>query len=380
MVCHPCGRFHFLPEGSSLVDGCIIMNGTTPLMTIIQKTKTLPPQHSPTKPTLPPFCIYHTMNLLLLLTLLSSVFYAPATSTATASHDTTTLVNSHKMRQQATNGIISTVAGKEDDFGYSGDGGAATAAELFDPMALAIDATGSYFIGDFTNDVVRKVTTSTGIISTVAGVKGQDGFSGDGGPATSASFSDIRGLAVDANGNLYIADSSNNRIRKVILSSGIVSTVAGTGVSADTGDGGAATAATLSNPTDVAVDVPGNVYIADSANGKIRKITISTGIITTVAGGGQGVLDNIPATSAIFTLPSGIAFDIIGNMYILVTSPNPDLTTTSEELIKKISVSTGIITTIAGRGTVETASGIAASTAALTNPTKIAVEIGRAHV
>ena len=220
------------------------------------------------------------MNLPLLLKLLCSVFYASATSTATASHDTTTLVNSHKMRQQATNGIISTVAGMETTFGYSGDGGAATAANLNDPVALAIDATGSYFIGDSNNDVVRKVTASTGIISTVAGVYGENGFSGDGGPATSAQFSDIKGVAVDANGNLYIADSNNKRIRKVILSSGIISTIAGTDIAGNTGDGGAATAATLSDPTDVAVDVPGNVYIADSANGRIRKVTISTGIIT----------------------------------------------------------------------------------------------------
>ena len=308
------------------------------------------------------------MNLFALITLLLSVALALATSTTTASHDTTTLVNSHGVRQQATNGIISTVAGTKDEAGFSGDGGLATAAKLSGPTPLAVDSTGSYFIGS-TSNVVRKVTASTGIISTVAGVNGKSGFGGDGGPATSASFDSIKGVAVDANGNLYIADSNNHRIRKVILSNGIVSTVAGTGVSSSTGDDGAATAATLSNPTDVAVDVPGNVYIADSSNGKIRKITISTGIITTVAGGGQqsgGLVDNILATNAYFSSTTGIAFDTTGNMYILVASANL-------ASIKKVTLSTGIITTVAG-GEDETVSGIAATKALLSSPTKIAVD------
>ena len=173
-----------------------------------------------------------------------------------------------RIRKVNTSGIISTVVGTGGS-GFSGDGGLAIAASLNDPNALAFDASGNLYIADFDNQRIRKVSTS-GIISTVAGT-GISGFSGDGGAATAASLNSPNAVAFDASGNFYIADGGNERIRKV-NTSGIISTVAGTGVSGFSGDGGAATAASLNLPSAVAVDVSGNLYIADFDNQRIRKV------------------------------------------------------------------------------------------------------------
>ena len=154
------------------------------------------------------------MNFLPLLTLLYAVVLALVSETTTASHETTVSVNGHGMHQQATNGIISTVAGNKEKAGFSGDGGAATAAELRGPLGIAIDSTGNYFIADSLSNVVRKVSASTGIITTVAGT-GTKAFGGDGGPATSATFNFISAVALDADGNMYMSDLNNHRIRKV---------------------------------------------------------------------------------------------------------------------------------------------------------------------
>jgi len=227
--------------------------------------------------------------------------------------------------------------------GYSGDGGAATSAELNAPNDVAVDSAGNIYIADTLNDRIRKVTVSTGIITTVAG-NGAGGYSGDGGSATSAEIFQPDGLAVDSAGNIYIADTFNYRVRKVTKSTGIISTVAGDGTYGYSGDGGLATSAELGEPTDVAVDAAGNIYIADPGFARIRKVTVSTGIISTVAGNGtQGYSgDGGPATSAELSSPDGVTVDGAGNIYIA------DL---YNERVRKVTVSTGIISTVAGDGT-----------------------------
>ena len=169
--------------------------------------------------------------------------------------------------------------------GYYGDGGLAEYASLNLPYGVAVDASGNTYIADYENNRIRLVTKSTGIITTVAGGDTQ-GNSGDGGLATSASVYVPSGVAVDASGNIFIADTGNNRIRLVMKSTGIITTVAGDGTDGYKGDGGLATSASLSDPRSIAVDASGNIYIADANNNRIRLVTKSTGIITTVAGDG----------------------------------------------------------------------------------------------
>jgi sugar lactone lactonase YvrE len=213
-------------------------------------------------------------------------------------------------------GLISTVAG-DGTGGYSGDGGAATNAELYLPTGVALDSADNLYVADAANNRIRKVTVSTGIISTVAG-NGTYGYSGDGGPATSAELNYPYAVDLSAASDIYIADSSNNRIRKVTASTGIITTVAGNGTGGYSGDGGTATKAEIYDPTGVAVDAADNIYIADAVNGRIRKVTASSGIITTVAGnGGLGYSgDGGAATSAELCAPVDVAVDIVGNFYI----------------------------------------------------------------
>jgi len=211
-------------------------------------------------------------------------------------------------------GILRVVAGN-GICGYSGDGGQATAARLYSPQGAAVDTVGNLYIADSRNRRIRKVTP-TGTITTVAG-NGQASYSGDGGPATAASLNDPTGVAVDAAGNLYIADHLNNRVRRV-APGGIVTTVAGNGDSGYSGDGGPATAASLYQPWGVAVDAAGNLYIADTRHNRVRKVTPG-GTITTVAGGGawsSSLGDGGPATAAWLRSPSGVAVDAAGNLYI----------------------------------------------------------------
>jgi sugar lactone lactonase YvrE len=180
-------------------------------------------------------------------------------------------------------------------YGYSGDGGPATSAWLNRPTGVAVDSAGSLFIADSQNFRIRKVTQG-GVINTVAG-NGTRGYSGDYGPATSAQFSNPTGVAVDSSGNLFIADTGNDRIRKV-TPDGVISTVAGNGTYGYSGDGGPATSAQLYSPSSVAVDSAGNLFIADVNNNLIRKVTPG-GVISTVAGNGTYGYsgDGGPATS-----------------------------------------------------------------------------------
>ncbi|MFZ0319755.1 MAG: hypothetical protein WAL56_11565 [Candidatus Sulfotelmatobacter sp.] len=238
--------------------------------------------------------------------------------------------------------LISTVAGN-GTYGYSGDGGLAFNAELREPTGVALNTSGNVYIADDFNYRIRKITVSTGDISTVAG-DGTAGYSGDGGAATGAELNYPLGLAVDTSGNIYIADLINCRVRKVTVSTGIITTVAGNGKCGYSGDGGAATSAELANPSTVAVDKSGNIYIADENNNRVRKVTVSTGIITTVAGNGIAGYsgDGGPATSAEMDDPTAVAVDSSANIYI---------TDTVNQRIRKVTVSTGIITTVAGNGT-----------------------------
>jgi len=235
--------------------------------------------------------------------------------------------------------IITTIAG---DYGStdSGDGGPATAATLGGPWAVAIDNSGNMYIAEWTDQRIRKVNSS-GIISTFAGGGGAEGYSVDGGPATGAGFYNPDGIATDNSGNVYIADGSN-RIYQV-NSSGIIYSFAGNGVHGFYGDGGPAYTAEIGESQGVAVDNSGNVYIADADNNRIRKVNKISGIISTIAGNGTGGYsgDGGPATLAELNNPSNITVDAVGNVFI---SDN------GNEVIRRVNTS-GIISTIAGNDT-----------------------------
>ena len=223
------------------------------------------------------------------------------------------------MRVDGDTGIITTVAGTGEN-GFGGDGGAATTALLSYPEGVAVDSAANLFIADTDNGRIRRVDSETGIITTVAGT-GENGFGGDGGPATSASLDGPTGVAFDAEDNLFIADTRSDRIRRVDSETGIITTVAGTGENGFGGDGGPATSAILDDPNGVAVDAMSNLFIADTNNDRIRMVATDTGIITTVAGtgeegfGGDGGL----ATSALLDEPHGLAVDAAGNLFIADT-------------------------------------------------------------
>jgi secreted PhoX family phosphatase len=262
--------------------------------------------------------------------------------------------------------IINTVAGN-GVAGFSGDGGPATSASLNFPPGVAVDASGNLFIADQANHRIRQVDGVTGIITTVAG-NGVDGFSGDGGPATSASLNFPPGVTVDASGNLFIPDNFNSRIRRVDGVTGIITTVAGNGVAGFSGDGGPATSASLQNPAGVAVDGFGNLFIACFGNHRIRKVDGVTGIITTVAGNGLREFsgDGGPATSASLSDPFGVVLDASGNLFIADDGNNR---------IRKVDGVTAIITTVAGNGTPGfSGDGGPATSASLRNPTGVTVD------
>jgi len=243
----------------------------------------------------------------------------------------------NRIRKINTAGIITTIAGNGTG-GYSGDGGQATAAELYDPTGLCFDTAGNLYIAEYGNSRIRMINTNE-IISTVAG-DGAFGFSGDGGQATNAECNSPEGVAFDTHGNLYIADFYNNCIR-MVNTAGIISTVAGTGTAGYSGDGGQATGATLYRPAEIAFDTNGNMYIADEYNNRIRKVN-TAGIISTIVGTGIGGYngDGIQATTAELYYPSGLCLDAAGNLYIADSENNR---------IRMVTIA-GIISTIVGNG------------------------------
>jgi sugar lactone lactonase YvrE len=281
------------------------------------------------------------------------------------------LGNNRIRRVDATTHAITTIAGLGSS-GYSGDGGQASSAELNQPLGVALDGAGNLYIADADNDVVREINALTGIITTVAG-NGFAGFSGDGGPATSAQLFFPFRVAVDGNGNLFITDSSS-AIRRVDAVTGLITTVAGNGTAGFSGDGGSATAAQLAQPRGLALDANGNLFIADTVNMRIRNVAAATGIITTVAGDGQFDGNNIgdggPARNAQLYSPAAVAVDAGGSLYI-ADSLNHH--------VRLVSVATGLINTIAGapnlgQGLGFNGDGIPAPLANLAEPEDVAID------
>ena len=223
------------------------------------------------------------------------------------------VVDNHRIRKITPGGTISTFAGNGTS-GFSGDNGAAVAAQLSHPSAVAMDRAGNLYIADSNNNRIRKVTPG-GTISTIAG-NGTPGFGGDNGPAIGAQFNALSSVAVDGDDNLYIADTNNNRVRK-LTPGGTITTVAGGDIQGFGGDGGPATSARMALPQGVAVDRSGNLFIADTQNSRIRKVA-TDGTISTIAGNGTQGLggDGAAATSAELQRPAGLATDASGKLYV----------------------------------------------------------------
>ncbi|MHB1889723.1 MAG: NHL domain-containing protein, partial [Acidimicrobiales bacterium] len=315
-----------------------------------------------------------------------------------------------RVREVSPTGTITTVAGN-GTLGLSGDGGPATQAGLSEPLGVAAGPGGIY-VADAWNDVVRRILPS-GVIETVAGAAdglqfpvavalnaagdifvadwsnrvievtpsgaartvagtGVAGFSGDGGPAVKAELDRPSGLAVAPNGDLYIADSGNNRVR-MVSPNGIITTIAGTGVAGFSGDGGPAVKAELNDPEGLAIGPGGGLYIADSHNQRIREV-LPGGAIRTVAGNGEvGYTgEGVPALSAALNYPAGVALDSSGNLYIADDG---------ECDVDEVSAATGDLTTIAGwtpaNGVTPTCGYVGpGGTGMLNHPTSVAVDPG----
>jgi sugar lactone lactonase YvrE len=238
-------------------------------------------------------------------------------------------------------GIITRIAGN-GIWGHSGDGGLAINAALGRPFAVAIDLNGNILVADQEDHVIWKINASTGIITTIAGV-GTSGFAGDNGPATSSKLNDPQAVIVGPNGNIYITDTGNVRIRMIDHTTGIITTVAGNGVASYSGDNGPATSASISYAGELAIDASGNIYIADYMNSRVRRVDSATGVITTVAGNGTAGFsgDGGLATQAMLSMPVGVLIDATGNLIISDSNNNR---------LRKVDLSTGKISTIVGTG------------------------------
>jgi trimeric autotransporter adhesin len=295
--------------------------------------------------------------------------------------------NNLRIREVAVNGTIQTVAG-DGTAGYSGDGGAATSAELNYPSGIFVDGSGDIWIADTDNFVIREVTA--GNIQTLIG-NNTLAYSGDGGSALNAELNYPGGLSVDGSGDFFIADSASSVIREVLATSGDIQTVAGNGTECPDpttacGDGGAATSAQLNNPYGLFLDASGNIFIADTADNRIRAVNtgstpitiagvvIQPGNIATVAGNGTaGYLgDNGPATSAELSSPNGVFVDSAENIFIADTG---------NSVIREVAASSGTITTVAGNATVCTPAtaacgdGGTATSAQLNSPAGVFVDV-----
>jgi Bacterial surface protein, Ig-like domain/HYR domain/NHL repeat len=277
----------------------------------------------------------------------------------------TEIGNNRVRKVAAGTGVITTIAGN-GSLNFCGDGGLATAACLAQPSGVAVDGSGNLFIAEFGNRRVRKVTASTGVISTVAG-NGSASFCGDGGLAVNACLNLPNGIAVDVAGNLFIADQLNNRIRRVEASTGVITTVAGNGSASFCGDGGLAVNACLNSPRRVAVEGTGNLFIADGNNFRVRMVANSTGVITTVVGNGTASVcgDGGLATDAC-ARPEDVAVNGVGDLFTV---------STQTKRVRQVLASTGVITTIAGDGTRSfCGDGFLATGACLQRITKVAVD------
>lgn len=241
----------------------------------------------------------------------------------------------------AATGVITTVAGTGSP-SSAGDGTLAVNAGVSDPGALLLDGAGDLYIADSSNHAIRKLSLTTHTITTVAGQLNQQGYSGDSGPATAATLNTPEGLALDPNGNLYIADTKNHVIRKLDVATGLISTYAGVGTPGYSGDGGLAASAQLNGPWGIATDGAGNLYIADLNNNRIRKVS-TAGMITTVVGDGTTAVagdgQSGPATS--INNPAAVVIDVAGNLYVADSGHN---------IVRKVNAVTGITTAIAGTG------------------------------
>ncbi len=280
--------------------------------------------------------------------------------------------NNHRIRKVTPEGVITTFSGTGTP-GFSGDGGAADEARLRSPASIAIDTNNNLYIADFNNHLIRKIDLTSNIITTIAGTvneageAGNAGFSGDGGNATAAQLDSPSRIAIDASNNLYIADRNNHRIRKINLISNIITTVAGNGAAGADGDGGSATSAQLNAPHGVAIDTDGNIFIADTGNNRIRKVDGNTGIISTIAGTGEFGFsgDGGTATNAKLAEPFDITLSAYGNLLI---------SDTGNHRIRHLTLD-NIITTIAGTGIAGfNGDGGQATNAALKNPAGISVD------
>lgn len=270
----------------------------------------------------------------------------------------------HKIRMVNTTGVISTIAG-DGIAGYTGDGFPATTARLNNPVDIAFDASDGVFVADRDNNCIRYVNGG-GMMSTFAG-NGlpASGFGGDGGNALLGVFNGIGGFSVSDGGEVYIADYGNHRIRK-IDAAGMLSSIAGNGLSSYLGNGGPATAASVGKPVRAVSDKFGNVYVASDGNNTIRKIS-SSGVITLFAGGGSGTADGIAATAANIGQPAWLSVDTAGNVYTVEEF--------GQRKVRKIDAVTGIITTFAGNGSsFPPGDGGPATAAALDLPNSVAFD------
>ena len=252
--------------------------------------------------------------------------------------------SNHRIREvNLKTGIITKVAGTLWS-GYNGDNRSATSARLYYPFGVHVDPSHNTYIADTYNHRIRKVDGKTGIITTVAGI-GSKGFSGDGGPATSARLRYPFNVFLDSVGNIYIVDTYNYRIRKIDAATKIITTVVGDGAAKFRGDGGLATDASIRKAYDVALDSAGNLFIADTHNHVIRKVEATTGIINTVVGQGFSAGfsgDGGLATDARLNAPTGVYVDESGNIYVVDTK---------NDVIRKVDATTNIINSVAGNGT-----------------------------
>jgi sugar lactone lactonase YvrE len=279
----------------------------------------------------------------------------------------------HRIRRVNSKGIITTVAGN-GTAGYSGDGGPATAASLNYPWGVALDSQGNLYFSDGFDSVVRKVDATTGIITTVAGQgvrtgsidgEGNDPADdlGDGGPATSATLNQPRGVLPDNAGNLYIADTGNHRVRKVDLNAGTITTYAGNGLPGFSDDGSFATETRMGNPRALAFDGAGNLLISNAGRHRVRKVDLNTRLVSTVAGSSQGFDGGgHQALESSFSMPTGLSYDASGNLIIV------DL---GNQRVRKINQASQLVTTLAGG---YLGDGKKATVASLNEPSNLAVD------